>query len=299
LGEVLLRDLPQSSLVFRKTASAVTIGGVQFGGGIPVVVAGPCSVENRDHILESAWNVKGAGAKALRGGAFKPRTSPYDFQGLGKEALLYLREAGDLTGLPIVSEVMSVEQIELAEPFIDVYQIGARNMQNFELLKEVGKSRKPVLLKRGMSATIHEFLNAAEYILLGGNTQVVLCERGIRTFETYTRNTLDLSAVAAIKSLTSLPVLVDPSHGTGRAELIRPLCRAAIACGADGLLVEVHERGCDAKSDGAQAITSAALREIVSDVNRIHGALSAVTEQIQEPVAKANESIHAHVSHAR
>lgn len=294
-----MRDLPQSSLVFRKSTPTILVGGLQVGGGVPVVIAGPCSVESREHVIESALNVKTAGAKMLRGGAFKPRTSPYDFQGLGKDALKYLREASDLTGLPVVSEVMSADHIEMAEPFVDVFQIGARNMQNFELLKEAGKTRRPVLLKRGMSATLNEFLNAAEYILLGGNSQVILCERGIRTFETYTRNTLDLSAVAALKTLTSLPVLVDPSHGTGRSELIRPLSRAAIACGADGLLVEVHERGCEAKSDGAQAITSATLREIVADVHKIHGALSAVTEQLQEPVAQANESIHAHVGHAR
>jgi 3-deoxy-7-phosphoheptulonate synthase len=275
------------------------VGSLQVGAGAPVVIAGPCSVESREHVLEAARCVKAAGAKMLRGGAFKPRTSPYDFQGLGKEALLYLREASDLTGLPVVSEVMSAEHIEMAEPFVDVFQIGARNMQNFELLKEVGRTRRPVLLKRGMSASILEFLNAAEYILLGGNTQVILCERGIRTFETYTRNTLDLSAVAALKSLTSLPVIVDPSHGTGRADLIRPLSRAAIACGADGLLIEVHEQACEAKSDGAQAITSAALREIISDVHKIHSALAPVVDQLKEPVAKANESIHAQVSHAR
>jgi 3-deoxy-7-phosphoheptulonate synthase len=295
-----LPDLPQSSLVFRKGAPAVLVGNVPVGAGAAaVVIAGPCSVESREHVLEAARDVKAAGAKMLRGGAFKPRTSPYDFQGLGKEALLYLREASDLTGLPAVSEVMSAEHIELAEPFVDVFQIGARNMQNFELLKEVGRTRRPVLLKRGMSASILEFLNAAEYILLGGNTQVILCERGIRTFETYTRNTLDLSAVAALKSLTSLPVIVDPSHGTGRADLIRPLSRAAIACGADGLLIEVHEHGCEAKSDGAQAITSAALREIISDVNKIQSALAPVAEQLVEPLSKANDSLHAKVTQLR
>jgi 3-deoxy-7-phosphoheptulonate synthase len=194
---------------------------------------------------------------------------------------------------------MSAQQIELAAPFVDVFQIGARNMQNFELLREVGKTRHPVLLKRGMSATLNEFINAAEYILLGGNTNVILCERGIRTFETYTRNTLDLSAVAALKQLTTLPVIVDPSHGTGRADLIRPLSRAAIACGADGLLIEVHDRPCEAKSDGAQAITSSTLAEIISDLNKITGALSLGVEQVEEALPKPGEPLHAQVSHAR
>jgi 3-deoxy-7-phosphoheptulonate synthase len=246
-------------------------------------------VENRDHALDVARHVRDAGARMLRGGAFKPRTSPYDFQGLGVRGLEYLAEAKRATGLPVVSEVMSPEQIEQAEPFVDVFQIGARNMFNYELLKEVGRTRRPVLLKRGFSATIQEFLSAAEYILLEGNLQVILCERGIRTFETHTRNTLDLSAVAALKALTPLPVIVDPSHGTGRAELIRPLSRAAIACGADGLLIEVHESPCEALSDGDQAITSAALREIVSDVHKIHlalgGPLSPALAQTGEPVS--------------
>jgi 3-deoxy-7-phosphoheptulonate synthase len=296
-----LRELPPGSLVYRQTTAPITVGSVEVGTGAPVFIAGPCSVESREHVLEVARNVKAAGAKMLRGGAFKPRTSPYDFQGLGREGLEYLREASNLTGLPVVSEVMSAAHIELAEPFVDVFQIGARNMHNFELLKEVGKTRRPVLLKRGFAATIKEFLNAAEYILLGGNSDVILCERGIRTFETYTRNTLDLSAVAALKTMTNLPVIVDPSHGTGRAELVRPLSRAAIACGADGLLVEVHERACEAISDGSQAITSATLREIISDAHKIHSALAGhqLLESRDDAFAHASDSGHAKVGSAR
>lgn len=249
-------------------------GAVLGGGAAPVVIAGPCSVEGRLQLFQIAGEVKSAGAQMLRGGAFKPRTSPYDFRGLGAEALEYLREARQITGLPVVSEIMSAEQVELADACVDMFQIGARNMYNYELLKEVGRSRKPILLKRAFSATISELLQAAEYILLEGNLQVVLCERGIRTFETHTRNTLDLSAVAALKNMTQLPVLVDPSHGTGRPELIRPMSRAAIACGADGLLLEVHNDPCKALSDGGQAITPSILSDIVQDVKAIHKACS-------------------------
>ena len=294
-----MRELPPNSLVFQKRNGPITVGSVRLGTGTPFVIAGPCSVESREHVIDAARSVAAAGAKMLRGGAFKPRTSPYDFQGLGADALRFLREASEISGLPVVSEVMSAQQIELAAPFVDVFQIGARNMQNFELLREVGKTRHPVLLKRGMSATLSEFLNAAEYILLEGNTNVILCERGIRTFETYTRNTLDLSAVAALKQLTPLPVLVDPSHGTGRADLIRPLSRAAIACGADGLMIEVHDRAGEAKSDGAQAITSFALAEIIADLNKIYSALAMNVEQAGDTLAKPAEPVHAHVSHAR
>lgn len=270
------------------------VGDVTIGGGMPVVIAGPCSIESREHALQSARTVRAAGARMMRGGAFKPRTSPYDFQGLGQEGLEYLLEAKRLTGLPIVSEVMSAEQVEQAMSFVDVFQIGARNMYNYELLKEVGRTRKPVLLKRAMSATIHELLNSAEYILLEGNSQVILCERGIRTFETHTRNTLDLSAVAALKTMTPLPVIVDPSHGTGRPELIRPLSRAAIACGADGLLIEVHDQPCSAMSDGDQAISSATLREIIADVHKIHDAFLS-----EQPLPKAGEPVHAHAGDGR
>jgi 3-deoxy-7-phosphoheptulonate synthase len=274
--EKVIRTQPQCSLVLKDGIPAVSVGGrLAIGGNCrPVVIAGPCSVEGQAHVLQVARAVKDCGADMLRGGAFKPRTSPYEFQGLGKDALKYLAEARTATGLPVVSEVMSAEQVELAEPFVDMFQIGARNMYNYELLREVGRTQRPVLLKRGMSATIQELLNAAEYILLEGNMQVVLCERGIRTFETYTRNTLDLSAVVALKSMTPLPVIVDPSHATGRRDLIRPLSRAAIACGADGLLIEVHETPCHALSDGEQAVTSSTLREIIQDVQAIHGVLT-------------------------
>jgi 3-deoxy-7-phosphoheptulonate synthase len=245
------------------------IGATRFGGGIPVVVAGPCSVESRTQILKTAARVKQAGATALRGGAFKPRTNPYDFCGLGPEALAYLAEARAETGLPTVSEVLSAEQIEMAQEHIDVLQIGARNMYNYELLKEVGRTRKPVLLKRAMSATIDELLQAAEYILLEGNEKVILCERGIRTFEARTRNTLDLNAVAMLKSMTNLPVVVDPSHGTGRASLVKPMALAAIACGADGLLIEAHLEPSKSVSDAEQAITPDELAEIVVAANNI------------------------------
>lgn len=283
------------SLVYRKAAAPIIVGEVTIGGGTPVVIAGPCSVESMEHALEAARSVRSAGASMLRGGAFKPRTSPYDFQGLGVQGLHHLQRAKQATGLPIVSEVMSAEQVALADPFLDVFQIGTRNMYNYELLKAVGQTRKPVLLKRGMSATLNEFLNAAEYILLQGNDQVILCERGIRTFETHTRNTLDLSAVAALKHMTALPVIVDPSHGTGRPELIRPMSRAAIACGADGLLIEVHDRAHQAYSDGEQAITSSTLREIISDVHKIHGVLFPGVPTF----TNASEPVHAHAGDSR
>ena len=248
----------------------------------PVVIAGPCSVENEEQILQLAHEVKQAGATMLRGGAFKPRTSPYDFCGLGEEALKYLHHAKQLTGLPVVSEVMSAAQVEQALPYIDVLQIGTRNMSNYELLKEVGRTDKVVMLKRGMSATIDELLQAAEYILLEGNDRVVLCERGIRTYETSTRNTLDLSCVPILKALCDFPIIVDPSHGTGRRDLIRPMSRAAIACGADGVMIETH---CDPKhsiSDAAQAITPEMLKDIIVDMNTIAEAL-AERDSVNEP----------------
>lgn len=219
------------------------------------VIAGPCSVESREQILEVAHRVKAAGATMLRGGAFKPRTSPYAFQGLGETALEYLAEAREATGLPIVTEVMDTDQIELIASYADILQIGARNMQNFSLLRKVGKTNKPILLKRGPAATIEEFLMSAEYILSEGNQQVILCERGIRTIETdFTRNTLDISAIPVIKNLSHLPIIVDPSHGTGRAYLIAPMSKAAIAAGADGLMIEVHPHPEEALSDGPQSL---------------------------------------------
>ncbi|HEY9772198.1 MAG TPA: 3-deoxy-7-phosphoheptulonate synthase [Planktothrix sp.] len=251
------------------TEPGFSIGATRFGGGEPLVIAGPCSVEGRAQMLEVAQAVKKAGAKALRGGAFKPRTNPYDFCGLGKEALEYLAEARESTGLPVISEVMSAEQIEQAIDYIDVLQIGARNMYNYELLKEAGKTQKPILLKRAMSATVDELLQAAEYILLEGNSKVILCERGIRTFETRTRNTLDLNAVAVLKTMTQLPVFVDPSHACGRSALVQPLARAAIACGADGLIIETHLQPQKSLSDHEQAITPSTLADIVNDMKTL------------------------------
>jgi 3-deoxy-7-phosphoheptulonate synthase len=228
--------------------------GVAVGGEEVVVMAGPCSVESRQQILASAQLVKAAGAKFLRGGAFKPRSSPYSFQGMGLDALKLLREAGDMHGLLVVSEVMEISQIELMLPFVDLFQVGARNMQNFNLLRELGQVRKPVLLKRGIAATIEELLLSAEYLLAGGNYDVILCERGIRTFETYTRNTMDISAIPVVKKLSHLPILGDPSHGTGRRDKVPAMARATVAAGGDGLLIEVHPNPDKALSDGAQSL---------------------------------------------
>ncbi|PTX58307.1 3-deoxy-D-arabinoheptulosonate-7-phosphate synthase [Melghirimyces profundicolus] len=240
---------------FHPEPSRIRVGEVVIGGEDPVVIAGPCSVESREQILETARSVKKAGAGLLRGGAFKPRSSPYSFQGLGEEGLKLLAEAGEETGLPVISEVMDPENLDMVKEYVDVLQLGARNMQNFHLLKKVGRADKPVLLKRGLSATIEEWLMSAEYILNEGNPNVILCERGIRTFETHTRNTLDLSAVPVIKHLSHLPILVDPSHGTGKWRYVAPMSRAALAAGADGLMVEVHPDPESALSDGPQSLT--------------------------------------------
>lgn len=230
-------------------------GGAAIGGNKIAVIAGPCSVESEEQILEVAKSVQASGAAALRGGAYKPRTSPYAFQGKGVEGVLLLDEARKATGLPIVSELMSADQLPLFEEAVDVIQIGARNMQNFDLLKKVGKSSKPILLKRGLSSTIEEWLMSAEYIMAGGNPNVILCERGIRTFETYTRNTLDLSAVLAVKKQSHLPVVVDPSHACGKAWMVERMAMAAVAAGADGLIIEVHNNPSCALCDGAQSVT--------------------------------------------
>ncbi len=294
--EKVIRVQSQASLATNSLIPAIDFAGLKIGGSDthePVVIAGPCSVEGQAHIMHCAQKVKEAGAKMLRGGAFKPRTSPYEFQGLGIEGLKYLDEARKTCGLPVVSEVMAPLHVELAEPFIDVLQVGARNMYNYELLKELGKSKNPVLLKRGLSATIAEWLNAAEYIMSAGNMKVILCERGIRTFETQTRNTLDLSAVAVLKRSCSLPVIVDPSHGTGRRDLVRAMARAAVACGADGLIIEVHENPDLAFSDGEQAITPDELQDIVSDCRNIYQLLSA--ESTARP-SKASSTVPASVS---
>jgi len=232
----------------------VEIGDVRFGSEQFVVIAGPCAVETRERTLQIAECVKEAGAKLLRGGAFKPRTSPYSFQGLEEEGLKILAEARERTGLPIVTEVMNPQDILLVSKYADILQVGARSMQNFQLLKQIGRSSKPVLLKRGMMATVREWLMSAEYIVSEGNTQVILCERGIRTFEEYTRNTLDLSAVPLVKELSHLPVIVDPSHGTGMRSLVPPMAKAAVAVGADGLIIEVHSNPEEAYSDGPQSI---------------------------------------------
>jgi 3-deoxy-7-phosphoheptulonate synthase len=234
-----------------------------------VVMAGPCSVESREQILLTAKAVKAAGAKVLRGGAFKPRTSPYDFQGLEEEGLKLLAEAREKTGLKIVTEIITPENIELVNEYTDIFQVGARNMQNFALLKKLGKVSKPVLLKRGMMSTVKELLMSAEYIVSQGNPNVILCERGIRTFETYTRNTLDISAIPALKQLSHLPVIVDPSHGTGKRSLIAPVSKAAVAVGADGLIVEVHPNPEEAFSDGQQSLLPNEFAEMMEGVKRL------------------------------
>ncbi|HMK93683.1 MAG TPA: 3-deoxy-7-phosphoheptulonate synthase, partial [Thermoleophilia bacterium] len=225
---------------FKRDDSVVEIAGVAVGGPEVIVMAGPCSVESREQLASVAGSVRASGARVLRGGAFKPRTSPYSFQGHGEEALTWMRETADAQGLAVVSEIMDTRALEMMLRHVDCLQVGARNMQNFDLLKELGRVRKPVLLKRGLSATIEEWLLSAEYILAGGNNQVILCERGIRTFESATRNTLDISAIPVVKKLSHLPVVVDPSHGTGRRDKVIPMARAAVAAGADGLLIEVH-----------------------------------------------------------
>jgi len=243
---------------------------VSIGSNAPAaIIAGPCAVESREGIIEIAKFVKKAGANLLRGGAFKPRTSPYSFQGLGEEGLKYLAEARDLTGLPIVTEVMDPRDVKLVAKYADVLQIGARNMQNFNLLKEVGKTNKPILLKRGPAATIEELLMSAEYIFSEGNKQVILCERGIKTFETYTRNTLDICAVPVIKKLSHLPVIVDPSHGTGLWDLVGPMAKAALAAGADGLSIEVHPEPKKAFSDGAQSLKFDTFEALMADIKVI------------------------------
>jgi 3-deoxy-7-phosphoheptulonate synthase len=243
--------------------TVVNVGGVPIGGEKVVVIAGPCSVESTEQLLSTAQAVKKAGASLLRGGAYKPRTSPYDFQGLGIEALKILREASQQTGLPVVTEVMSTEDIDLICEYADMLQVGARNMQNFALLRRLAMIRKPILLKRGPSATVKEWLLAAEYLLAGGNGEVVLCERGIKTFETETRNTIDLAAVALARDLSHLPVVADPSHGTGKQSLIAAVSRAAVAVGADGLIIEVHPCPERALSDGPQSLDFAAFEKVM------------------------------------
>ena len=263
-----------ASREFHLQSSVVRVGDIEIGGELPVVMAGPCAVESREQLFESAEIVKKGGAQFLRGGAYKPRTSPYSFQGLEEKGLEFMAEAGEKFGLKIVTEVTVVEAVEQVAQYADMLQIGARNMQNFGLLKAVGKCGKPILLKRGLAATLDEWLNAAEYIMNEGNPHVVLCERGIRTYETYTRNTLDLSAVAAVKHLSHLPIIVDPSHGTGKWRMVKPMAFAAIAAGADGLMMEVHPNPAKALSDGPQSLTPENYYEVMAGVKKLSGFMS-------------------------
>ncbi len=258
-----------ASRAFNPQGTIVKIGDVEIGGGAVVVMAGPCSVENRDQIERAADIVADGGARVIRGGAFKPRSSPYSFQGLGEEGLDLMRRAADRRNLLVISEVMDISQIPLLSAYADILQIGARNMQNYNLLRELGRIRKPVLLKRGIAATIEELLLSAEYILSGGNYDVILCERGIRTFETYTRNTFDISAIPVVQKLSHLPIVADPSHGTGRRDMVPSMARASIAAGADGLLMEVHHDPEHALSDGAQSLYPAQYSELMDQLRRI------------------------------
>ena len=254
---------------FHPEDTVVEVGGVKIGGGNFAVIAGPCSIEGEEQALRIANGVKAGGASLFRGGAYKPRTSPYSFQGLETEGILDMVKAREATGLPIVSELMSEERIPEFEEYVDVVQIGARNMQNFQLLKAVGKMHKPVLLKRGLCNTIEEWIMSAEYIMAGGNEQVILCERGIRTFDDYTRNTLDLAAVPMLKELTHLPIIVDPSHATGIARLVEPMALAATACGADGLIIEVHNDPMHALCDGAQSLRPEVYDDLAKKVRSV------------------------------
>ena len=263
----------RANRMFHPEDSIVDVCGVKVGGKQITVMAGPCSVETREQIIGVAEDVKQMGAAILRGGAFKPRTSPYSFQGLQETGLDLLKEAKAVTGLPIITEIMSADKIESFVEDVDVIQVGARNMQNFELLKELGKTDKPILLKRGLSATIEEWLMSAEYIMAGGNDNVILCERGIRTFENYTRNTLDLSAIPAVKKLSHLPVVVDPSHAAGMWWMVEPLAKAAVAVGADGLIIEVHNDPEHALCDGAQSLKPERFGRLMQDLKIIAGAV--------------------------
>jgi len=257
------------SRVFKKNNTVIDVNGVCIGGDSVVVMAGPCSIDTKENLILTGKELKKAGVQVLRGGAFKPRTSPYSFQGLGEEGLKYLAEVRKATGLPVITEVMDTRQVELIERYADILQIGARNSQNYDLLREVGRTRKAVMLKRGMAMTIEEWLMAAEYILAAGNNNVMLCERGIRTYETATRFTLDLNAVPVLKHLSHLPVIVDPSHGVGVRDYIVPMAKAAIACGADGVILECHPNPAQALSDGHQALLPADMGAIVKDLRRV------------------------------
>ncbi|MBI4548001.1 MAG: 3-deoxy-7-phosphoheptulonate synthase [Ignavibacteriae bacterium] len=273
----ILKPYKLASRDFKPLDSVIDVAGVKIGGTEVVVIAGPCSVETEEQVITTAQTVKAAGAKLLRGGAYKPRTSPYSFQGLGEDGLKLLARAREKTGLGIVTEVMESVEVDLVAEYADLVQVGARNMQNTKLLRSLSKVKKPVLLKRNFSATLNEFLMSAEYLLSGGNDQVILCERGIRTFVEYTRNTLDLNVVPAIKQLSHLPIIVDPSHGTGRHDLIIPMSRAAIAAGADGLIVEVHPKPAEAYSDGEQSLTPSAFQQLMKEVKSVAAAIGRTT----------------------
>jgi 3-deoxy-7-phosphoheptulonate synthase len=273
-----------ASRTFKPENTVITVGDVRIGGDEVIVMAGPCSAETDEQVELTAASVKRAGAKILRGGAFKPRSSPYSFQGLGEEGLRMLRGAADRHNLKLVSEIMDISQLDVVDRYADILQVGARNMQNFTLLRELGRTRKPILLKRGISATIEEWLLSAEYILAGGNMDVMLCERGIRTFESYTRNTLDISAIPVVKKLSHLPVLVDPSHGTGLRDKVAPMARAAIAANADGLLIEVHNDPDHALSDGAQTLYPAQFDRLMAELRIIAPAIG--RSICLEPVAR-------------
>ncbi len=268
-----------SSREFHPKNSVVKVGGVTIGGKKLAVMAGPCAVENEEQVMSTAQAVKAAGANILRGGAFKPSTSPYSFRGLGVEGLKLLAKAGEETGLPLVTEVLSPEDVEVVARYTDILQVGTRNMQNFSLLDEVGKAKKPVLLKRGLAATIQEWLLAAEYILAQGNEEVILCERGIRTFETYTRNTLDISAVPIIHKLSHLPIIADPSHGTGVWHLVKPMALAAVAAGADGLMIEVHPTPETAMKDGAQSLNFKNFEQLMEQLSPVATAVGREIEK--------------------
>lgn len=265
----ILKPFKLASREFKKKTTVINVKGKRIGGKKIVVMAGPCSVEGREMLLDIARKIEKAGASFIRGGAFKPRTSPYSFQGLGEEGLKYLAEAREKTGLPVVTELMDPRDMDVIEKYADIIQIGARNMQNFRLLMEVGMSKKPVLLKRGLSATIKDWLMAAEYVMSKGNLKVILCERGIRTFETATRNTLDLSAIPVLREMTHLPIVVDPSHGVGKWGLVAPMAKAAVAAGADGLMIEVHAQPDEAFSDGEQSLKPDVFRKLMSELKPI------------------------------
>jgi len=279
-----LKPYKLASREFKELSTIIRINDVSIGGGKATIMAGPCAVEGEEQIFEIARRISSFGVKILRGGAFKPRTSPYSFQGLGEQGLKMMSEAARKYGLLVITEVMSIEQIDMVSQYADIIQVGTRNMQNFMLLKELGKIKKPVMLKRGMSSTIEEFLLSAEYILAEGNKKVILCERGIRTFENYTRNTLDLSAVPAIKELSHLPIIVDPSHATGRKELVGPMSKAAIAAGADGLIIEVHPNPEEALSDGAQSLDLDYFENLVSELGVVAQAVGRSLDQSYTPV---------------